>query len=77
VFAKIAGLIAALVLGVSAAGALGAGTPTAAWMVTFPISLIPTFFVPLFILVHLLIFRRLADPVRLVLRSTGGSQKVA
>jgi hypothetical protein len=29
-------------------------------MVTFPVSLIPTFFVPLFMLVHALIFQRLA-----------------
>jgi hypothetical protein len=42
-------------------GLLSPGTVTTAWMVTFPISLIPTFFVPLFILVHLLIFRRIAD----------------
>jgi hypothetical protein len=62
----LADLIAAIVLGMlysnSAVGALGAGTPTTAWMVGFPISLVPTFFVPLFILVHLLIFRRLAGP---------------
>jgi hypothetical protein len=30
-------------------------------MVTFPISLIPTFFVPLFIMMHLLTFKRIAD----------------
>jgi hypothetical protein len=29
-------------------------------MVTFPVSLIPTFFVPLFLLVHAVIFRRIA-----------------
>lgn len=30
-------------------------------MVTFPVSLIPTFFVPLFLLLHALTFKRIAD----------------
>jgi hypothetical protein len=47
-------------------------TPTAstALMVTFPVSLIPTFFVPLFLLVHALIFARIA-------RFEGGSRVVS
>lgn len=40
-------------------GILSAGTVTTRVMTIFPVSLIPTFFVPLFILVHLLIFARL------------------
>jgi hypothetical protein len=74
-------LIAAIALGalysVSSIGVLHTETQTTDLMTSFPVSLIPTFFVPLFILVHLLIFRRLADPVRLVSLLTGGSQKVA
>jgi hypothetical protein len=61
----LADLIAAIVLGLlfsnSAFGVLASGTPTTARMVTFPVSLIPTFFVPLFILIHLLLFRRIAS----------------
>jgi hypothetical protein len=30
-------------------------------MVTFPVSLIPTFFVPLFLLLHALTFKRIAN----------------
>jgi hypothetical protein len=30
-------------------------------MSTFPVSLIPTFFVPLFLLLHALTFKRIAD----------------
>jgi hypothetical protein len=41
-------------------------------MVTFPVSLIPTFFVPLFLLVHLLLFRRLSRN-----RLEGGSHAVS
>jgi hypothetical protein len=41
-------------------GILARGGVTTRLMVTFPISLIPTFFVPLFILVHLLVFKKLA-----------------
>jgi len=40
-------------------GILSAGTVTTRVMTIFPVSLIPTFFVPLFILVHLLVFVRL------------------
>lgn len=58
-------LLGALTLGVLySAGPLGllvsAGAATTRPMVTFPVSLIPTFFVPLFILLHLLTFSRLA-----------------
>jgi hypothetical protein len=57
-------LVSALTMGLlyseSALGLLSAGTPTTRLMVTFPVSLIPTFFVPLFLLVHLLTFKRLA-----------------
>ena len=57
-------LVSALTMGLlyseSARGVLSAGTPTTRLMVTFPVSLIPTFFVPLFLLVHLLLFRLLA-----------------
>jgi hypothetical protein len=41
-------------------GVLAYGTQTTELMATFPVSLIPTFFVPLFLLDHLLIFKRLA-----------------
>jgi hypothetical protein len=44
----------------SSLGVLVRGGVTTERMSTFPVSLIPTFFVPLFILVHLLIFKRLA-----------------
>lgn len=40
-------------------GALGTPVSNTALMVTFPVSLIPTFFVPLFLLVHALTFRRI------------------
>lgn len=40
-------------------GILSAGTVTTQAMTIFPVSLIPTFFVPLFILIHLLVFVRL------------------
>jgi hypothetical protein len=57
-------LLAALTLGVLySAGPLAllasTGSATTRPMVTFPVSLIPTFFVPLFILLHLLTFTRL------------------
>lgn len=42
----------------SAVGILHTATSNTKLMVTFPVSLIPTFFVPLFLLVHSLIFRR-------------------
>jgi hypothetical protein len=57
-------LLAALALGIlyfgGPLGLLSPGTATTSWMVTFPVSLIPTFFVPLFILFHLLTFRSIA-----------------
>jgi len=58
-------LVSALTMGVlysdGPLGLLGAGTVTTRWMVTFPVSLIPTFFVPLFLLLHALTFRRIID----------------
>lgn len=42
-------------------GLLSAGTVTTKLMVTFPVSLIPTFFVPLFLLLHALTFKRIAS----------------
>jgi hypothetical protein len=57
-------LVSALTMGLlfseSALGVLHTATSNTTLMVTFPVSLIPTFFVPLFLLIHLLIFRRLA-----------------
>jgi hypothetical protein len=58
-------LVSAITMGVlysnSSLGILSPGTVTTQLMVTFPVSLIPTFFVPLFLLVHALIFKRIAD----------------
>ncbi len=60
-------LISAIVMGVlysnSTLGILSRGTATTRLMVTFPVSLIPTFFVPLFLLLHALTFKRLARGV--------------
>lgn len=57
-------LISALVVGIlysdTPLGILSSGTATTTLMVTFPVSLIPTFFVPLFLLLHLLTFKRIA-----------------
>jgi hypothetical protein len=57
-------LASAITMGVlyseSTLGVLSPGTPTTRLMTTFPASLIPTFFVPLFILFHLLTFKKLA-----------------
>jgi hypothetical protein len=56
-------LVSAITMGVlysnGPLGLLSAGTVTTRLMVTFPVSLIPTFFVPLFLLVHGLIFKRI------------------
>lgn len=56
-------LISAITMGIlysnSPLGILGPGTVTTALMVTFPVSVIPTFFVPLFLLLHALTFRRI------------------
>ena len=56
-------LLSALTVGLlfseSALGVWHTATSNTTLMVTFPVSLIPTFFVPLFLLVHLLTFRRL------------------
>ena len=62
-------LISAITVGVlysnGTLGILSAGTVTTRVMTIFPVSLIPTFFVPLFVLVHLLVFVRLRrDAVR-------------
>ena len=57
-------LAAAITLGVlyseSTAGVLHTATASTKPLVTFPVSLIPTFFVPLFLLAHALTFRRIA-----------------
>jgi hypothetical protein len=57
-------LLSALMMGVlysdGPLGVLSRGGVTTELMVTFPVSLIPTFLVPLFILLHLLTFTRLA-----------------
>jgi hypothetical protein len=57
-------LLSAITMGVlyseGPLGLLSSGTVTTRLMVTFPVSLIPTFFVPLFLLVHALIFRKIA-----------------
>jgi hypothetical protein len=56
-------LLSAITMGVlyseSALGVLHTAASNTRLMTAFPVSLIPTFFVPLFILVHALIFRRL------------------
>ena len=58
-------LVSALAMGVlysdGPLGLLASGAVTTRPMVTFPVSLIPTFFVPLFILLHVLTFKRLTD----------------
>jgi hypothetical protein len=58
-------LVSALIVGVLYAntnlGVLGRGAATTELMVTFPVSVIPTFLVPLFILLHLLMFARLTQ----------------
>ncbi|MCI0416636.1 hypothetical protein L0222_28030 [bacterium] len=58
-------LVSAIVMGIlysnSAFGILSRGTVTTELMVTFPVSLIPTFFVPLFILLHALTFKKIAN----------------
>ena len=57
-------LLSAITVGLlfseSAVGILHTATSNTTPMVTFPVSLIPTFFVPLFLLVHALTFRRIA-----------------
>ena len=57
-------LVTALLLGVlysnGPLGLLSGDSVTTRPMVTFPVSLIPTFFVPLFILLHVLTFTRLS-----------------
>jgi len=67
-------LVSAITMGVlfsdGPAGLLHTATSSTALMTTFPVSLIPTFFVPLFMLVHALTFRRIA-------RLGGGSHAVS
>lgn len=67
-------LLSAITVGLlyseSAVGVLHTATSNTALMVTFPVSLIPTFFVPLFLLVHALTFRRIA-------RLEGGSHALS
>jgi hypothetical protein len=53
-------VIAGLLYSNSAFGILNKGISTEP-MVTFPVSMIPSFFVPLFILMHLLTFKRIAN----------------
>jgi len=57
-------LLSAIAMGLmyseSRLGILSAPTANTRLMVTFPVSLIPTFFVPLFLLVHALLFKRIA-----------------
>ena len=65
----VSALTAGLLFSESALGVLHTTTSNTTLMVTFPVSLIPTFFVPLFLLVHALTFRRIA-------RLGGGSQAV-
>jgi hypothetical protein len=59
-------LVSAIIVGLlfseSAVGVLHTATENTKLMVTFPVSLIPTFFVPLFLLAHALTFRRIARP---------------
>ncbi len=58
-------LVSAIAMGLlysnSSLGVLSRGGQTTELMVTFPVSLIPTFFVPLFLLLHALTFKRIAD----------------
>ena len=58
-------LISAIVVGIlysnSTLGILSEGTVTTELMATFPVSLIPSFFVPLFILLHILTFKKISD----------------
>ena len=76
-------LVSAIVMGLlyseSALGVLSPGTPTTRLMVTFPVSLIPTFFVPLFILLHLLTFKRIGDVAspRASVEARGGERRPA
>jgi len=60
-----ADLLIALTTGVlysnSTLGILSSGTVTTKLVAAFPVSLIPTFFVPLFLLIHALLFKRMAD----------------
>lgn len=57
-------LLSAITVGVlysrSVVGLLSTETSNSTLMVTFPVSIIPTFFVPLFLLVHALTFKRIA-----------------
>jgi hypothetical protein len=78
-------LLSALIVGVlysnGPLGVLSSGGVTTELMVTFPVSLIPTFLVPLFILLHLLTFARLArhqvptERGNAIRRSEGGGSR--
>lgn len=67
-------LVSAITVGLlfseSTIGLLHTATENTRLMATFPVSLIPTFFVPLFLLAHALTFRRIA-------RRDGGPRAVA
>ena len=57
-------LLSAITVGLlysqSKLGVLSTATSSTVLMVTFPVSIIPTFFVPLFLLIHALTFKRIA-----------------
>ncbi len=67
-------LVSAITMGLlysqSRLGILSTATSNTRLLVTFPVSIIPTFFVPLFILVHALVFKRIAtaEPRDLIAR---------
>jgi hypothetical protein len=69
-------LLSAITVGLlfseSAIGVLHTPVSNTTLMVTFPVTLIPTFFVPLFLLVHLVTFRRIAR-----VRIQGGTHAVS
>jgi hypothetical protein len=58
-------LLSAITVGLlysqSRLGVLSAPTSSTVLLVTFPVSIIPTFFVPLFLLMHALTFKRIAN----------------
>ena len=58
-------LISAITVGIlysnSSIGILNKGTVNTSFMVSFPVNIIPTFFVPFFILLHLLTFKKIRE----------------
>ena len=71
-------LVSAIIVGLlysnGALGVLSRGGVTTEPMVLFPVSLIPTFFVLLFILIHLLTFARLSNRHALSDATAGGTR---